>query len=232
MFLAFLFMCFFVSVFIFIVVNIIIDTFRRNSIIKFFKDTVVLSKELQGDSTRGKKNFYIDVSKNKLDRLNVDDIAVLKDYLYDIFYRFETAYNDLDYGNMSNLATKQLFQKYYTGITLNLKVGRKKVINNINRENVIIYEVDSTSSKQMASAMICISYISYVTNKDGSLYSGNREKPITERFEVEFRKDFEQEVTNCPNCGAKLNGNKCDYCETVIGSNDFKISAIRRIEEK
>lgn len=156
---------------------------------------------------------------------------MLKDYLYDIFYKFETAYNNLDYGNMRSLSTKQLFQKYYTGITLNLKVGRKKVINNINRENIIIYEVDSTSSKQVASAMISISYISYVTNKDGTLYSGSRDKPITEKFEVEFRKDFGKEITNCPNCGAKINGNKCDYCETIIGSSDFKIGAIRRIEE-
>jgi len=55
---------------------------------------------------------------------------------------------------MKLLSTKQIYQKYYTGISLDLKMGNKKVISNIERKNVVIFELDSTVAKQIASTMI------------------------------------------------------------------------------
>lgn len=220
---------FFIFVFSFIIIMGITDYIRRINIMRYFKNTIV--SKIDSNDTR-KANVYNDVAKYKLDRLNIDDINLLKDYLYDIFYRFEMAYNNLDYAEMRLLSTKQLFEKYHTGITLNLKVGKKKVINDIKREKVVVYEVDSTTAKQIASAMICVSYITYTTNKEGNVISGNKIIPLTEKFEVEFRKEYvDEELTHCPNCGAKMDGNRCEYCETTVNNSDFKISAIRRIVE-
>lgn len=235
-------------VFVYLIYNIIIVTFicvvlikgvsdsvRRTNTEKFFKSSVIIPNEKKDfqDTTNGKKNIYKDVPQYKLDRLDVDDIDTLKGYLFDIFYRFEMAYNNLDYNEMRILTTKQLFQKYHTGITLNLKVGKKRVINNVKREKMTIYEVDSTSAKQVVSAMVVISYINYTLDKNGYVISGNKLTPAIERFEIEFRKDFEKkELVHCPNCGAKITGNKCEYCKSTIDNNDFKICSIRRIVDR
>ncbi len=224
----------------FLIIKVLCDSIRRANSEKYFKTTIVFNdvnqnskKNNEIDTTHGKKNIYTDVSQKELDRFNIEDIDSLKDYLYDIFYRFENAYNNLDYNEMRLLSTEQLFQKYHTGIALNLKIGKKKVINDIKRKKVVLYEVDSTVAKQVASAMIVVSYISYTLNKDGYIISGNRENPTIERFEVEFRKDFNrEELTNCPNCGAALHGNKCDYCKSFIKNTDFQISAIRKIVDR
>ena len=218
--------------FVFVLIRSISDSIRIANTVRFFQSSIIVPnnrKDFQ-DTTNGKKNIYKDVPQYKLDRLDVDDINTLKDYLFDIFYKFEMAYNNLDYNEMRVLTTKQLFQKYHTGITLNLKVGKKRVINDVKREKMTIYEVDSTSAKQVVSAMVVISYINYTLDKNGYVISGNKLTPAVERFEIEFRKDFEkEELSHCPNCGAKITGNKCEYCKSTIDSNDFKICSIRRI---
>ncbi|MBE6150634.1 MAG: hypothetical protein E7162_02305 [Firmicutes bacterium] len=220
----------FINLFIpFLFFKLIFQAIKRSKNRNYFKSNVVYKEYIDGNSSKY-KNDYIDVSSSKLAKFNTDDINLLKDYFYDIFYKFETAYNNLDYNTMKMISTSQLYQNYYTGISLNLKIGQKKVINNIRRKNVIIYELDSTSMKQIASLMIEVSYHKYTLDKHGFVISGKKDVPITEKFEVEFRKDFERKpITNCPNCGAALKGNTCDYCKSKVKDVEFKISSIKKI---
>ena len=209
------------------VIKLIINSIRRTSSRNYFKSNVVVHSNKDGFKP---KNIYKDVSKDKLSMFNTDDINSLKDYFYDIFLNFEVAYNNLDYNMMKLLSTKQLFNNYYTGISLDLKVGKKKIINDIERKDVIIYELDSTTIKQTLSALIEISYITYTIDKNGFVTSGNRDNKVTEKFEVTFRKDFERtETTKCPNCGATVAGNKCDFCRSTLKTVEFKISSIKRV---
>ena len=76
---------------------------------------------------------------------------------------------------------------------MNLKVGKKRIIENIEPKKIIVYELDSTIIKQTISAMVEISYVNYMINKNGYVISGNREKAITEKFEIVFREDLEKE---------------------------------------
>lgn len=118
------------------IIKIIIDAFRRKSNHKYFKNNVVINKGYDlylNSKSKEKNNIYFDVSKEKLKMFNTDDIDSLKNYFYDIFLKFETAYNNLDYNTIKIVSTKQLFQNYYTGITLDLKVGRKRIIENIKK---------------------------------------------------------------------------------------------------
>lgn len=220
-----------------IFISVFVKIIRRNKNKKYFKNSVVTidkndSKTRQSSSLK-KYTEYKDVTKEDLKRFNTDNIDALKDYLFDIFYRFEQAYNNLDYDTMKFLSTKQLYQNYYTGISLDLKFGKKRIIENVERKKVILYEIDSTIAKQSAALMIEISYINYVVNESGEIISGYRKTPITEKFEVEFRKYFEShDINKCKNCGAVVTGSKCDYCRTPVQNDEFRINSIRKIVEK
>ena len=226
---------FWVSIFKFI-----INTFRRKKVHDFFKNNVIYNQEntvCNRMTVRGKSNkykrIYNDVTRDKLIKFNTDNINELKKYFYEKFVQFEQAYNSLDYNTMKILSTKQLYNNYYTGITLDLRAGKKRVITDIENKKVILFELDSTTIKQVASLMVEISYFNYTLDKNGYIISGSRENKITEKFEVEFRKDFERkDVLTCPSCGAKVVGNKCDYCRNPIKNVDFKISSIKKIIEE
>lgn len=199
---------------------------------KYFKNNVVINNEVEKPIENGSKyqRTYEDVSREALEKFNTDDINLLKDYFYDMFLEFEKAYNNLDYNMMKILSTKQLYQNYYTGMSLDLKIGKKRIISDIEKKKVIIFELDSTIAKQIASVMIEISYFNYTIDKNGYIMSGNRDKKITEKFEVMFRKDFERkDIVKCPNCGAEVVGNKCSFCRSTIKNVEFKISSIKKI---
>lgn len=220
-----------VAVWLFIV-RLIVNSIKRKNNHKYFKNNVVINKNLEIRNGKEKKyqREYVDVSKSELERFNTDDINTLKDYFYNRFIEFENAYNNLDYNIMKLLSTKQMYQNYYTGVSLDLKVGRKKIISDIEKKKVILFELDSTIAKQIASLMIEITYLNYTIDKNGRVISGSRNEKITEKFEVMFRKDFERkEVIECPNCGADIVGNKCDFCRSTIKNVEFKISSIKKI---
>lgn len=207
------------------IISSVIKSIKRNSTHNFFKNNVVITP-----TDNRKKDKYTDISLEELATFNTDDLEGFKNYFYKIFLNFENAYNNLDYNIMRNLSTKQLFNNYYTGITLDLEKGNKRIITNIQKKNIIIYETFSSSAKQVVSAMIEVSYLNYTINKQGLVVSGSRDFKKNEKFEVIFRKDFDtKEITNCPNCGAKLNDHKCEFCRSLIKTNDFKISSIKKI---
>jgi len=212
--------------------KVIANSIKRRNTQNYFKNNVIVNEKVGEVLGKGNKykRTYKDVSKDQLMKFNTEDIDSLKDYFYQRFVEFENAYNNLDYNIMKMLSTKQMYNNYYTGITLDLKVGKKRIISGIEKKKVILFELDSTIAKQIASLMIEISYINYTIDKNGYIISGSRNNKITEKFEVMFRKDFERnDITKCPNCGAEIVGNKCEFCRSKIKNVEFKISSIKRI---
>ena len=223
-----------ILLFIFVWVTIIKIVFRiiKQTInIAFFKKSVIKNTD---DFFKPNKEVtfkdFKDVDKDKLAIFDTDDINKLKDYFYEMFLNFENAYNTLDFNKMHDLLTNQLYQNYYTGLSLNMKYGEKKIVENVKKKNMLIYDIDSTSYKQVVCTIIEISYISYTTNKNCQIIKGSKEHPITEKFEVIFRKDFQKNpITKCPNCGATVINNICEYCRTTLKNEKFKIHSIRKI---
>ena len=223
-----------ILLFIFVWVTIIRIVFRiiKQTInIAFFKKSVIKNTD---DFFKPNKEVtfkdFKDVDKDKLAIFDTDDINKLKDYFYEMFLNFENAYNTLDFNKMHDLLTNQLYQNYYTGLSLNMKYGEKKIVENVKKKNMLIYDIDSTSYKQVVCTIIEISYISYTTNKNGQIIKGSKEHPITEKFEVIFRKDFQKNpIKKCPNCGATVINNICEYCRTTLKNEKFKIHSIRKI---
>lgn len=203
---------------------------NRKKSVEYFKRNV-LNKECYLISS---KRIYRHVSLNKYILFNVDnnDINIFKDSLFYRFLLFEQAYNNLDYEMMKACSTDRLFDRYYSSIILNLSIGNKKIITDIEKREMIIYDLRSTRYDQTVFAMIKIRYVNYTVNKLGNIISGTR-KPVTEKFQVIFKKDFNDFKTNCPNCGAPIIDSKCDFCKTdfTTSRGDFVVDSIKRIVE-
>ena len=221
-----------------LLVVLIARALKRSSVRKQFKSNVISesnwisqeNKHINNSATGDNRLVYSDVSKVKLDTLNIADIDVLKDYLYRMFYKFEKAYNNLDYDKMRRLSTKKLYESYHTGIVLDLQVGRKRIMEDMQKKDVKVFNVLNSDTEQKIYSAIEVDYINYVIDSDGNVISGNKYFATNERFEVVFTKTFgADEIARCPHCGAPVEGNECTYCRTPIKSDVFKISSIKRI---
>ena len=208
------------AIFIFAIIKIV-RAVKMQQNMNYFANNVI--NNLQ-------ESKYKDVSKDRLEYFHIDDIGSFKNSLYEIFEEFEKAYNSLDYNTMKQISTSQLYENYYTGMSLNITDGKKKVIDDIVRKQVVVFAIDSTTVKQIVQTLITISYISYTIDKKGYIISGSKDEKITETFEVTFKKEYTKEnFQTCPNCGATVSGKKCDYCRTTIKDNEFKISSIKKV---
>ena len=198
----------------------IIYIIKRNKNKKLFKSMVIKDNKV-----------YNEIAPSKLEGFDITDLDKLKIYLYDIYYKFEVAYNHLDYNSMYNLCTERLYNLYHSSITLNLKFDEKKIIDQIKLEKMIVYDTYTSQSKQVVNTVIGVSNISYSIKSDGKIVSGNPTKPIKESFEVTFIKYFKQnDKYKCPNCGASVDGSVCDYCKSKIdNTGDYRIDSIKKI---
>ena len=84
-----------------LVIRSIFNCIRRSASRKYFKSNVVSSNQnfdkYLNTNTKEKNNVYKDVSKEQLEIFNTTDINTLKDYFYDIFVKFEIAYENDKY---------------------------------------------------------------------------------------------------------------------------------------
>ena len=184
----------------------------------YFKDNVVTTKK-----------DYKDINPSDLAGFDITDVSKLKVYLFDIFDRFEKAYNSLDYNTLYNLSTPDLYNKYHTNLVVNSKLDEKRIIEQVELKRMIIFSASSTEKQQRVISVIEMSYINYIQNSKGRILRGEPNKKITEKFEVEFIKSLNgTDSYRCPNCGANTSGTKCDYCKSTIEC-DFKIDSIKKI---
>lgn len=67
----------------------------------------------------------------------------------------------------------------------------------------------------------------YIIDSDKKIIKGSKTKVYFNDYELEFiikRKD----VKNCPNCGAEINGTKCNYCKSIITNNEQNLSLSKK----
>ena len=187
-------------------------------------------KIFQSMVIENKKQYY-DISPSKLEGFDISDLSNLKMYLTEKFLAFENAFNKLDFNTMYNICTEKMYNLYHSNITVNLKFEEKKIIDQIEIKKVIILDTYSSKYKQVVSAMIEISNLSYMMKSNGKIVSGSSTEPITEAFEVTFIKNFKQnDKYKCPNCGAPVEGTTCEYCKSKITSaGDYRIDSIKKI---
>lgn len=203
------------------------NAFKRSITRSYFKENVIT---VSHDSQRLRRSLYKPLTNKEIEAYHINNVEAFKDMLFEIFKTFENAYNSLDYNMMKINSTSEIFNNYYTGISLDLKIGKKKVIEDVKRSSLIIYEMYSSNQKQIVSTVIEIAYKTYTLNKEGFVISGDRSRVISEKFEVIFRKNYEHEdLIKCPGCGATVTGTICEYCRTPIKLENYKISSIKKI---
>ena len=207
--------------------------YKKNKNKKYFKSTII---NKNGNITNGLFNniqdTYVDINDYKLEWFDTNDINVLKKHFGNLFIDFEKSLNNLDYNTLYNICTPSLYELYHSDLTVNLKLGNKKIIDNVSIEKMVIYNTTKTEEEQKVYVMLEMKSNSYTMNSSGKIASGSPMLPLKEEFIVVFIKKLKKKDTDqsrCPNCGATVTSTRCEYCKTEFKQYDFKIDAIRKL---
>ena len=78
----------------------------------------------------------------------------------------------------------------------------------------------------------------YVVDANNDVIRGNKNRKINITYLIIFVKPLAaKNITNCPNCGGKLNDTareKCEHCDTIIvkSRNEFVMSKKTNIKQR
>ncbi len=210
---------------------LIIYLIKKNKNKKYFKSTV-LNRNQSNIYFSNIQDTYIDISDYKLEWFDTNDLDVLKSYFGNMFLDFERAYNNVDYNALYNLCSPSLYDIYKNDLNVNLRLGDKKIIDNVSIEKLVIYNTTKNDDEQKVYVMLELKSNNYVMNTSGKVISGNPVKPQSEEFIVTYVKSLkkkDEKSSRCPNCGATVTSTKCSYCNTEFKQNEFRIDTIRKL---
>lgn len=143
---------------------------------------------------------------------------MLLDVLYNIFVNIQKAWMNFDYESLERLCTDELYESYRSDLEVlklkngqNVMFGFKLVDYNIN-------SIEKVKNQIVVHMGLTVSFHDYVIDTNtNKVTRGNKNTVMTNNYLLDFVIDEDQtSIDICPNCGAKLTGNDCEYCHSHV----------------
>lgn len=179
----------------------------------------------------GSMRNYKDVPKEQIKKYNIENLNDLKIEFYDTFLKFIEASNNLDLLKLKGLCSSHFFQNFQMGLNLENKKDKRRIIELINKKEIIIHKIRGNVGSEVYSVLINIDCLDYKIFNDGKILSGSKGNVIDKKYNIVFKKQSKVD-TVCLNCGAKLIKGKCPYCKTVFNDNKYKINSLKEVTYK
>lgn len=157
----------------------------------------------------------------------------LLDELYNRYVKIEKALCNGELDTIEKLCTNSLYKILSDQYNELVKKGEKHIIEYFVLHSYNIQGIDVENEIISIHMSLHISYKDYYLNQKDEYIKENEEYLTHKQLLLDFVID-KKDITICPNCGSKISGRKCDYCNTVLKEKykDFTLSKIGLIENK
>lgn len=216
--------CIVISLIIFIV--LLYSNNKKQNIEKFKKNIIKSEKNKEIVS-----KFSSDEQELKVQQILNDDF---KFNIYNKFCDLQNACMNNDYKVLQKLLTRELYNKYCTGLAISKYKCRKNIVEDIELINIKYVEVKENEYKYSIKVQLKVKYYGYVIDsKSNKVVKGTKNNKITNVYMLNLVKH--KNINNCPNCLAPIPNNvgRCEYCKTIktVKNTDWLIDEKEKINE-
>lgn len=142
---------------------------------------------------------------------------------YGIYLAVQDAWMNFKLEDVKNVLTDEMYNMYESQLdTLQVK-GEQNIMKDFVRKNAYLKNVEVQNDNITITACYVIEFYDYIIEQSsGKVLRGSSNNKIRITYNMKFRKTVNAKsvLTNCPNCGAKLeemNGaGTCKYCGSKI----------------
>ena len=158
------------------------------------------------------------------------DLEKLEKELYKDFVDIQFAWRDFDCNKLEKLCTNELYESYKSDLTILKSKQQQNIMNGFDKKHLNIKNVVEKNNKIIVHVELSVSFYDYVINtSDKKVVRGKKGHKVTNTYKLKYIKSI-NEKEKCPNCGADVNSNICEFCNTHINNiyKSFVLSEKRR----
>ena len=181
----------------------------------------VFGKKSSNNIISIKQKEYYDVSATILSKYGITDVSTFKHELFDIYVDIQQAWMNFDYHTLGLLLTDELYNMYVSQLeALKLK-NEKNIMSDFENIDLKIYSVTSNNGVVTLKFYLNVKLYDYVVDYYNNVMRGNKNEKIDIKYLISMQKNIGDIVTECPNCGAKIESNQttCRYCNSKFVNN-------------
>ena len=191
---------------------------------------------IKSNANRFKNMNYSTPPLTKQQILELDPNLNIEEFNQIVFNNYkdiQTAWMNFDLNTIQNLVSDEIYNMYSMQLdTLKVK-GQKNMMEDIKYINNSITKITFENNIETINTILQVECYDYLINESNKVIRGTKNQKLIYTYELTFTKyTTDKKINYCPNCGAKLVGNKCEYCKSAVSNNEFKISSIRKIVDK
>lgn len=174
------------------------------------------------NKARERKVLYDDVDINVIRKyLPKYELYTLKKKLFDEYVQIQNAWMMFDYEMLKECCDQVLYNYYVNQLEILKSENGKNIIKDIELKECKILDVKEVYNSIYVTVYMDLSYYDYIVhNGNGAVTGGNANYKVYNSYILGFvKKKNSTSNSNCPNCGAVLDGDKkkCKYCGTSVG---------------
>lgn len=146
----------------------------------------------------------------------------LENKIISIFKNVQKAWMDLDLTKVRNCLTDELYNMYNMQLQTLKQNKQKNIIRNIYVSDIEITSIEEENNLIIIKCKLFTQFRDYIINEKKQVIRGSKFIVYSNIYSLEFIFSNDN-ISVCPNCGARVNNNICDYCHSSIPDNHTQL---------
>lgn len=140
----------------------------------------------------------------------------LLEEFYNIFVSVQEAWMEFDYDQLEKYCSNALYESYKVDLNLLGKKNQKNIMSDFSLISSNIRGIEEQYGRVRVDVYLYVSFKDYIINEEsGEVVDGNAEQIQKVKYDLEYTLDLDG-MGICPNCGAELKENECEFCHSVV----------------
>ncbi len=188
---------------------------------------LLIIKKAKGNNLANINNLPIVLNSEEIHNILPDfNIEEFNKIVFNNYKAIQEAWMNFDLDKIKNLVSDEIYNMYSMQLdTLKIK-GQKNMMENIKYIDNYISNISTDNGITTIQTILRVTCNDYVIDSNNKVVRGNKNRTLAYTYILTFTKYTKpKNITNCPNCGAKININssgKCEYCNSNIINEEEK----------